>query len=221
MGRIAQEMHIQIDGITLHGSLALDHESRGLVVFVQGTGSGRFSPRNRYIADYLNGDAGVSTLLIDLLTPGERNIIRSHDQQSNINWLRNRLNSVIDWVIDQDETSGLSLALFGSNLGAAAALKTAADRKQQISAIAIWSGRPDLVKEALPDITAPTLLIAGSYDKTLVDANRDAAEQFRSQCFLEVIPDTGHELKESGKLEELTKLYSDWLLQILPVGGNG
>jgi alpha-beta hydrolase superfamily lysophospholipase len=185
------------------------------VVFVQGVGSGRFSPRNRYIADHLN-TAGVSTLLIDLLTPSERNIIRSHDRESNINWLRNRLNSVMDWLLAQNETSGLSFALFGSNLGAAAALKTAAERKREISAVVVWSGRPDLVKESLPDITAPTLLVAGSYDQTIVDANREAAEQFRTNCYLEIIPDAGHELKESGKLEELAHLCNDWLLQVLP-----
>ncbi|MGD8559113.1 MAG: alpha/beta hydrolase [Gammaproteobacteria bacterium] len=208
-------MHISIDGVTLHGSLNLNHDSRGLVVFVQGVGSGRFSPRNRYIADHLN-TAGVSTLLIDLLTPSERNIIRSHDRESNINWLRNRLNSVMDWLLAQNETSGLSFALFGSNLGAAAALKTAAERKREISAVVVWSGRPDLVKESLPDITAPTLLVAGSYDQTIVDANREAAEQFRTNCYLEIIPDAGHELKESGKLEELAHLCNDWLLQVLP-----
>lgn len=217
MGSLAQEMHIHIDGVTLHGSFSRRTESNGLVIFVQGAGSGRFSPRNRYMAAQLN-KAGVSTLLIDLLTPGERNIFRTHDKQSNINWLCNRLNTAIDWLIEQTDTSGLSIALFGSNLGAAAALKTAADRQQQISAIAIWSGRPDLVKESLPDITAPTLLVTGSYDQTLVDANREAAEQFRAKCFLEVIPDTGHELKESGKLEELARLCCDWLRQILPAG---
>lgn len=215
MGSVTQEMHIHIDGVTLHGSLARHSDASGLVIFVQGAGSGRFSPRNRYMAEQLNKN-GVSTLLIDLLTPGERNIIRSHDQQSNINWLRNRLNTTIDWLINQEDTSGLSIALFGSNLGAAAALKTAADRKQQVSAVAIWSGHPELIKDSLADITAPTLLVTGAYDQALVDANRDAAEHFRSQCYLEIIPDTGHELKESGKLEELTRLCCDWFLKVLP-----
>ena len=214
MNSIVQKIHIYVDGVTLHGSLALNSGAHGLVVFVQGAGSGRFSPRNRYIAEQIN-KTGVSTLLIDLLTPGERNLFRTHDKQSNVNWLRNRLDSVIDWLQKQEQTSGMSIALFGSNLGAAAALKTAADRQQQIAAVTTWSGRLELVKESLADITAPTLLITGSYDQALVDANRDAAEHFRAPCFLEIIPETGHELKEPGKLEEMAKVCSDWLQQLL------
>ena len=217
MESLLQKIHIYIDGVTLHGSLAAINGSHGLVLFVQGAGSGRFSPRNRYIAEQLN-KAGISTLLIDLLTPGERNIFRTHDQKSNINWLCNRLSRVIDWLQSREETSAMALALFGSNLGAAAALKTAADRQQQITAVTSWSGRPELVQELIPNITAPTLLIAGAYDETLVNTNRLAAEHFRTPCFLEIIPDTGHELKEPGKLEQLAQLCSEWLQKVLHAG---
>lgn len=215
MGHISQETHIHADGVTLNGSLALYHEPNGIVVFVQGIGSGRFSPRNKYIANRLH-EASISTLLIDLLTPGERTIVRNRDQQSNIDWLYARLNTVLDWLTKQKETAELSIALFGSNLGAAAALKTAADRPQQIAAVVSWSGRPDLVIDSLPAIKAPTLLVAGKYDVTIVNANRKAAEQLLTTCYLEILSDTGHDLKETSKLDELAELSCNWFQQHLP-----
>jgi len=215
MGHISQEIHIHADGVSLNGSLALCQEHTGIVVFVQGIGSGRFSPRNKYITEQLH-KSGISTLLIDLLTPGERTIVRNRDQQSNIEWLYARLNTVLDWIIKHKETAELSIALFGSNLGAAAALKAAADRSQQITAVVSWSGRPDLVIDSLPFIKAPTLLVAGKYDATIVDANRKAAEQLRAKCYLEILSDTGHDLKETAKLDELANLSCDWFQQHLP-----
>ena len=215
MGHISQEIHIQADGVTLNGSLAMYQESNGIVVFVQGIGSGRFSPRNKYIANRLH-NANISTLLIDLLTPGERAIVRNRDQQSNIDWLYTRLNTSLDWLTSQKETTGLSIALFGSNLGVAAALKTAADRPQQISALVSWSGRPDLVIDSLPAIKAPTLLVAGKYDVTIVNANRKAAEKFMTKCYLEILSETGHDLKETAKLDELAELSCAWFQQHLP-----
>ena len=219
MGHISQEIHIQADGVTLNGSLAMYQESNGIVVFVQGIGSGRFSPRNKYIANRLH-KANISTLLIDLLTPGERAIVRNRDQQSNIDWLYTRLNTSLDWLTSQKETTGLSIALFGSNLGVAAALKTAADRPQQISALVSWSGRPDLVIDSLPAIEAPTLLVAGKYDVTIVNANRKAAEQFMTKCYLEILSETGHDLKETAKLDELAELSCAWFQQHLPRNGK-
>lgn len=215
MGHITQQIHIHADGVSLNGSLALYQESVGIVVFVQGVSSGRFSPRNKYIANRLH-KTGISTLLIDLLSPGERTIVRNRDQQSNIDWLYARLNSVLDWLSSHKETADSSFALFGSNLGAAAALKTAADRTQQIAAIVSWSGRPDLVIDSLPSIKAPTLLIAGKYDVTIVNANRKAAEQLLTKCYLEILSDTGHDLKETAKLDELAELSCNWFQQHLP-----
>jgi len=217
MNPVGQLIDINVDGITLHGSLTLPSASRGLLVFVQGVGGGRFSPRNNHIAEQLRKN-GIATLLIDLLTPGERNLFRTHNSLANINWLYNRLASVIDWLHQHEQTATLSLALFGSNIGAAAALKTAADRQQHIAAVISWSGRPELVKDSLAKITAATLLIAGAYDQKLVDANRDAIEQFRAPCFLEIIPNTGFDLKEPGKVEALAQLCSDWLPQYLAAG---
>lgn len=215
MGHISQEIHIHADGVSLKGSLALCHEHTGIVVFVQGIGSGRFSPRNKYITERLH-KSGISTLLIDLLTPGERTIVRNRDQKSNIDWLYARLNFVLDWLTEHNETADLSIALFGSNLGAAAALKTAADRSQQIAAVVSWSGRPDLVIDSLPHIKAPTLLVAGKYDVTIVNANRKAAEQLLATCYLEILADTGHDLKETAKLDELAELSCNWFQQHLP-----
>lgn len=219
MGHISQEIHIHADGVSLKGSLALCDEHAGIVVFVQGISSGRFSPRNKYITERLH-KSGISTLLIDLLTPGERTIVRNRDQQSTIDWLYTRLNSVLDWLIKHKETADLSIALFGSNLGAAAALKAAADRSQLINAVISWSGRPDLVIDSLPAIKAPTLFIAGAYDTTIVNANRKSAEHLLTTCYLEILSDTGYELKETTKLDELAKLSCDWFQRHLPRGVN-
>jgi len=215
MGYLPRDIHINVDGVSLHGSLALCNDSAGMVLFVQGIGSGRFSPRNKYIAEKLN-DAGVSTLLIDLLTPSERSVIRDRDQLSKLNWLYARLNRVVDWLLQHKDTAGSHLALFASNTGAAAGLKIAADRAQQISAVVSWSGHPGLALDSLPTIQAPTLLIAGAYDQPIVDENREAAEHFRTTCYLEIITDTGHELKESRKRDELAALSKDWFLKYLP-----
>lgn len=215
MGYLPRDIHINVDGVSLHGSLALCNDSKGIVLFVQGIGSGRFSPRNKYIAEQLN-DTDVSTLLIDLLTPSERGVIRNRDQQSKLNWLYARLDRVVDWLQQHKDTANLSIALFGSNTGAAAGLKIAAKRSEQISAMVSWSGHPALVLESLPDIKAPTLLIAGAYDQPIVDENRDAAEHFRTSCYLEIIDDTGHDLKEPRKRDELTKLCKNWYLEHLP-----
>lgn len=217
MNPIGQLIDINVDGITLHGSLTLPNESQGVLVFVQGVGGGRFSPRNNYIAEQLR-KKDIATLLIDLLTPGERNLFRTHNSLANINWLYNRLAKVIDWLHQQEQTATMSIALFGSNLGAAAALKTAADRQQRIAAVISWSGRPELVKDSLAEINAPTLLIAGAYDQALVEANRQAIEQFRAPCFLEIIQNTDFGLKEPGKVEALAQLCSKWLPQYLPAG---
>lgn len=215
MNPIGQIVDINIDGITLHGSLILPNESKSVLVFVQGVGGGRFSPRNNHIAAQLQKN-NIATLLIDLLTPGERNLFRTHNSLSNINWLYNRLEKVLDWLHHQEHTASMTIALFGSNLGAAAALKTAADRQQHITAVISWSGRPEQVKDSLEKITAPTLLIVGAFDQTLVKANREAVELFRAPCFLEIIPNTSFSLKEPGKVEALAQLCSDWLPQHLP-----
>ena len=215
MGSLPRDIHINVDGVSLHGSLTLSNQSTALVLFVQGVCSGRFSPRNKHIAEQLN-DMGVSTLLIDLLTPSERSVIRSRDQKSKLNWLYARLDRVIEWLLQHNDTSESAIALFASNTGAAAGLKIAADRTQQICAVVSWSGHPALVLDSLPDITAPTLLIAGAYDQPIVDENRNAAEQFRTTCYLEIIADTGHELKEPRKRDELAELCKDWFLKYLP-----
>jgi len=215
MKKHTQDVHISAAGVTLHGSLTQLDGSHTMVLFVQGSGSGRFSPRNKYVAEILN-HAGFSTLLIDLLTPGERTVIRNRDQQSKLDWLSARLNRVVDWIKTEKKTADLSLALFGSNTGAIAALKLAADRAQEIAAVISWSGRPDVILESLPRITAKVLLIAGANDETYIKSNREAAEHFRSQCYMEIIPDTGHELRESGKTEDLAKICKDWLVKEIP-----
>jgi len=214
MGSLPRDIHINVDGITLHGSLASSNASAGIVLFVQGIGSGRFSPRNKFIAEQLN-NAGVSTLLIDLLTPSERSVIRESDHQSKLNWLYARLERVIDWLQQHNDTAESAIGLFAGNTAAAAALKIAAKRADQISAVVSWSGHPALVLESLPAIKAPTLLVTGAYDQSIVDENRNAAEHFRTNCYLESIADTGHELKEPRKREELAALSKDWFLNHL------
>jgi len=215
MKKHTQDVHISTAGVTLHGSLSVLDDATALVLFAQGSGSGRFSPRNKYVADAMN-NAGFSTLLIDLLTPGERTVIRDRDQQSKLDWLYARLNRVVDWISAHKETANLHLALLGSNTGAVAALKIAADRPNAIKAVVSWSGRPDIILDELPKINAKVLLIAGANDETYVNSNRKAAEHFRSQCFMEIIPDAGHELKEPGKIDLLANICCTWLNKHMP-----
>ena len=199
------------DSVRLGGHLTVPEEAIGVVVFAHGSGSSRHSPRNRFVADVLNG-AGLATLLFDLLTPQEE-----HDRANvfDVELLARRLGQVRAWLHTQQETQNLAVGYFGASTGAAAALWAAAEPHAQIAAVVSRGGRPDLAGPMLAEVTAPTLLIVGGRDLVVLDLNRQAQAQLRCQNRLEVVPGATHLFEEPGTLEIAAELARDWFTEHL------
>lgn len=182
-----------------------------LVIFAHGSGSGRMSPRNNYVAQKLR-DAGLATLLLDLLNPAEelerRNVF-------DIGLLASRLRLAVDWAALSEVTSGLSPAFFGASTGGGAAIRAARD-DPRIAAIVSRGGRPDLAgAQALAAVRAPTLLIVGSLDSVVIDLNRAAEEMMNCPRRLAIVPGAGHLFEEPGTLDEVVRLATEWFLMHL------
>jgi putative phosphoribosyl transferase len=207
---------IAVNGDTLEGTLALPRTARGIVLFAHGGGSGRRSPRNRYVADVLNR-RGVATLLFDLLTPDEDGGLAG-DQRFNIDLLAGRLLRATEWVQSRPETQGLHVGYFGASTGAAAALVAAADWPDVIEAVVSRGGRPDLAGEALPRVHAPTLLIVGAEDHAVLALNRAARRRLRGRSELVVVPGATHLFAERGALEKVADLAAAWFARHLGAG---
>jgi putative phosphoribosyl transferase len=202
-------------GVTLAGSLFMPDRPVGLVAFAHGSGSSRFSPRNRAVADFLNR-ADLATLLFDLLTAEENEVDRYTRQfRFDIGLLTERLVGAIDWLGDYELSSGLPIGLFGASTGAAAALRAAAERPEAVAAVVSRGGRPDLAHERLPEVRAPTLLIVGGDDGPVIDLNRRAAERLNVEHRLEIVPGASHLFEEPGTLERVQELARDWFLKYL------
>jgi putative phosphoribosyl transferase len=198
--------------VTLDGDLSIPSDAVGLVAFAHGSGSSRFSPRNRFVAGVLE-QAGLATMLMDLLTLGEEHIDQlTKDLRFNIELLTARLVAAIDWLAEQPDTRQLPLGCFGASTGAAAALVAAAERPQLVRGVVSRGGRPDLAEEALGRIRARTLLIVGGRDQVVVQLNRTAFERLRCEKRLEVVPGATHLFEEPGTLEVVAKLARDWFL---------
>jgi putative phosphoribosyl transferase len=197
-------------GAQLEGTLVEPDGAQGIVLFAHGTGSSRFSPRNRFVAGELNA-VRLSTLLIDLLTAEEEQAERStHHLRFDIGLLAERLLAATD-----AEQSGLPLGYFGASTGAAAALVAAAERPERVRTVVSRGGRPDLADEALGRVRAPTLLIVGGEDRQVLELNRQAMEQLRAQTKLEIVPGASHLFEEPGALERVAELARVWLLRHL------
>jgi dienelactone hydrolase len=185
------------------------------VLFAHGSGSSRFSRRNRYVAGELV-EAGLATLLFDLLTAAEERIdARDRSLRFDIPLLSRRLIGAIDWAGHQPELSRLSIGLFGASTGAAAALTAAAARPEPVGAVVSRGGRPDLAAGALPQVLSPTLLIVGGQDFEVLQLNRQAALQLTAAHALQVVPGATHLFEESGALEQVAHLARDWFLRHL------
>ncbi len=168
--------------------------------------------RNRFVAEILN-EAGIATLLFDLLTPEEEDIDqRTREFRFDIDLLTDRLIGVIDWVSRETATAALPLGLFGASTGAAAALGAAAARADKVAAVVSRGGRPDLALPHLAKVKAPTLLIVGGDDTVVIELNQQAAEQLPVEHRLEIIPGATHLFEEAGKLEQVANLACDWFL---------
>lgn len=200
---------------TINGDLNLIEKAKGIVLFAHGSGSSRFSPRNRHVATQLN-NAGLATLLIDLLTPDEEAIDnRTAELRFNIAFLGERLLSVTDWIKQNDSTKSLKVGYFGASTGAAAALAAASKRRGIVSAIVSRGGRPDLAKIWLPQVKSPTLLIVGGNDHAVIDMNKQALSELNTRKKLVLVPGATHLFQEPGTLDEVAILAIDWFSKYL------
>jgi dienelactone hydrolase len=212
---IERSLQIPVDGVTIEGDLRIPPAARGIVAFAHGSGSSRFSPRNRYVADVLER-AGLATLLMDLLTPREEAVDQLTAQfRFDIRLLADRLVAATDWLTQQPDTRELGLGYFGASTGAAAALIAAAERVDILRAVVSRGGRPDLAGDALPRVRAPTLLIVGGRDEVVIELNQAAFQQLRADKRLEIVPGATHLFEEPGALEEVARLARDWFLRYL------
>lgn len=199
---VASEVRIGM----LDGDLVLPPQARGLVLFAHGSGSSRFSPRNRDVARSLHRHR-MGTLLFDLLREHEA---RERRRVFDIELLSERLVQAIDWVGRQPALAALRIGLFGASTGAAAALVAAARRPAEVAAVVSRGGRPDLAADQLPGVQSPTLLIVGGADPEVLDLNRAAAGQLRCPHRLEVVAGATHLFEEPGALEEVAALAASW-----------
>jgi dienelactone hydrolase len=194
----------------LAGDLAVPEHARGFVMFAHGSGSSRFSPRNRYVADVLHQN-DLATLLIDLLTPQEEAIDDVTGRiRFDIGLLANRLVALRDWAQTVPELRDLEIGLFGASTGGGAALLAAAERPHDFHAVVSRGGRPDLAGPALARVLAPTLLIVGERDEMVIELNTRAVAQMRAEVRLEIVPRATHLFEEPGALEEVARLAADW-----------
>lgn len=211
----AGEVRLAVPSAHLKGNLEVPAPVRGVVVFAHGSGSSRKSPRNQFVARRLR-EAGLATLLIDLLTPEEEalDLERGH-LRFDIAFLAGRLLAATDWVKSQELVGGLPLGVFGASTGAAAALLAAAERGEAVRAVVSRGGRPDLAGTALHRVVAPTLLIVGGRDTEVLELNRAALAALRCEKELRIVPGASHLFEEPGALNEVSRLAAAWFRQHL------
>ncbi|GAA2366843.1 hypothetical protein Cme02nite_29600 [Catellatospora methionotrophica] len=203
----AAEVVIPVNGAALAAHLAIPPKATGVVVFVHGSGSSRHSPRNQYVATLLR-DAGLGTLLFDLLNEAEEN---DRGNVFDIGLLAGRLGQVLAWLRARPEARGLPVGLFGASTGAAAALWAASNADADVAAVVSRGGRPDLAGGHLAAVRAPTLLIVGGLDHAVLDLNRHAAAQLTCEHVIEIVPGATHLFQEPGTLQQAAVLARDWL----------
>lgn len=203
-------VRINVGKVTLEGNLLVPRNARGLVLFAHGSGSSRFSSRNRSVAEELRS-GGLGTLLIDLLTQEEEQIdMRTAHLRFDIELLAQRLVGTARWLAQNPETSRMKVGLFGASTGGGAALVAAARLPDRIAAVVSRGGRPDLAGEALPLVKAPTLLIVGGNDVPVIAMNREAYEKMNCERKLEIVPRASHLFEEPGALEQVARLAREW-----------
>jgi len=213
--RTDQSIEIRMGEATLHGILTIPDRAQALVIFAHGAGSSRFSPRNQYVAGILQ-DAGLATLLMDLMTEREEcSDAISRALAFDIPFLAERVESATDWVLSNEATRTLPIGYFGASTGAGAALMAAAHRPDVVGAVVSRGGRPDLAAEVLPDVRAPTLLIVGGLDSSVIEMNRDAAALLQTVNKLVIVPGATHLFEEPGKLDEAADHASAWFRRYL------
>ena len=215
---VVAAVHIPAANATLQADLRVPATPRGLVIFAHGSGSSRFSGRNRHVAEFL-GHSGFATLMLDLLTPQEETVDEvTAEFRFDIERLGPRVTAAADWAGSRADVSALPIGLFGASTGAAAALIAAAERPEAIAAVVSRGGRPDLAGAALPRVAAPTLLIVGGRDEPVIDMNRDAMRQMKAHVELEIVAGATHLFEEPGTLDEVADLAAGWFTRYLRRG---
>lgn len=199
----------------LEGELEIPHGAQGVVLFAHGSGSSRYSPRNRYVAQIIR-DVGLATLLFDLLTyEEEQEDIQNGSLRFNIELLAERLLGATRWLEKREETRDLQQGYFGSSTGGAAALMAAAEAGERVGAVVSRGGRPDLAGDSLPNVKCPTLLIVGGLDDIVIHLNGDALSKLQCVKELKIIPGATHLFEESGKLEQVAQFSAAWFAKYL------
>lgn len=212
---LLEEVRILAGSVALEGILGMPQGASGIVLFAHGSGSSRFSPRNRYVAGELR-KAGLAILLFDLLTAEEEEVdMRTLHLRFDIGLLAERMVGATDWLTQNPETRNLRIGYFGASTGTAAALVAASERSDVVYAIVSRGGRPDLAGSALLQVRAPTLLIVGGNDFPVIEMNREAMEHLNTKKELVIVPGATHLFEELGTLEEVAKLASDWFVRYL------
>lgn len=223
MGRFTKSkdstfVEIQLDMVTLEGNILIPKDSHGIVLFAHGSGSGRMSPRNRFVASVLNQN-GIATLLFDLLTRDEEEIdTQTAHLRFDISLLSQRLIQTTDWLLNNSKIAHMNIGYFGASTGAAAALVAAVARSKIIKAVVSRGGRPDLAGASLDSVKCPTLLLVGGYDDVVIDLNKQALNKIKAEKKLIIIPEATHLFEEPGKLEQVAEYASNWFVQYL--GGS-
>jgi putative phosphoribosyl transferase len=192
--------------LALEGILGLPAGSRGVVLFAHGSGSGRFSPRNNFVARHLQQN-GLATLLLDLLTPEEADDRR---KVFDIDLLADRLLLAKAWLEAEPRTNNLGICYFGASTGAGAALQAAAREPSNVKAVVSRGGRPDLAEPYLTRVTAPTLLIVGGWDEPVIEMNQEAYELLTCEKKMIIVPGATHLFEEPGTLEQVAEQASKW-----------
>jgi putative phosphoribosyl transferase len=202
---------VNLGAAALPGTLVIPKNAAGIVLFAHGSGSGRLSPRNRFVARVLN-EAGLATLLLDLLTAEEEAVdVQTGGLRFDITLLAERVVGATDWLAGIEATATLPVGYFGASTGAGAALVAAARRPERVKAVVSRGGRPDLAADDLPRVQAPTLLIVGGNDGPVIGLNRQALDRLGSkEKRLHIIPGASHLFEEPGTLDDVARLAADW-----------
>ncbi|MEX0746234.1 MAG: alpha/beta family hydrolase [Phycisphaeraceae bacterium] len=210
-----QDVQVHADDAELPGLLSVPQGAAAIVLFVHGSGSSRFSSRNRFVADVLQ-EGRMATLRFDLLTEDEHRVDeRTRALRFDIGLLTRRLIGAVDWVKHEAQTQAMNVGLFGASTGAAAALVAAAERQAEVQAVVSRGGRPDLAGDALKKVRAPVLLIVGGNDQPVIGMNEQAAGQLQTEHRLAIVEGATHLFEEPGTLDEAARLAQKWFRQHL------
>ena len=213
---VTRSIRVPLGRAELTGDLAIPPTAGGIVLFAHGSGSGRRSPRNRFVAERLQ-ERGLATLLLDLLTTEEEaEDVRTARLRFDIRMLAERLVGATDWLAQEPEMRELNVGYFGASTGGGAALVAAAERPEAVAAVVSRGGRPDLAGPVLSQVRAPTLLIVGGADGRVIGMNREALARLRCVKRLEIVSGAGHLFEEPGALDHVARLAGEWFVDHLP-----